>query len=114
MIVYSPLRESRNDFVVRQHDSLFLDIFLDKSTDVISQIEGTQRYKYSFIHQNVYSEVPSKKHKKAVASKFKISYQNKDFKKSYVYEVILSRICLQKLNLDIGALAYVLTDIILE
>ena len=69
---------------------------------------------FSYIHQNVYSEVPSKERRKAIASKFTISYQNKDFKKSNVYEVILSQIRLQRLKLDIGALVYVLTNIILE
>ena len=47
---------------------------------------------FSYIHQNVYSEVPSKKRRKAIASKFTISYQNKDFKESNVYDVILSQI----------------------
>ena len=60
--------------------------------------EGTQRFIFSYIHQNVYSEVPSKKHRKAFASKLKISYQNKDFTKSNVYDVILSQIRLQPLN----------------
>ena len=55
-------------------------------------IEGTQRFIFSYIHQNVYSEVPSKERRKAMASKFTISYQNKDFKKSNVNEVILSQI----------------------
>ena len=61
-------------------------------------VEGTQRFIFSYIHQNVYSEVPSKKHRKAFASKLKISYQNKDFTKSNVYDVILSQIRLQPLN----------------
>ena len=72
------------------------------------------RFIFSYNHQNVYSEVPSKKRRKAIASKFIISYQNKDFKKSNVYECVLSQIRLQSLNLDIGALVYVLTNIILE
>ena len=54
--------------------------------------KGTQRFIFSYIHQNVYSEVPSKEHRKVVASKFSISYQNEDLKKSNVYEVILSQI----------------------
>ena len=44
------------------------------------------------LHQNVYSEVASKKPRKAIASKYTISYQNKDFNKSYVCKVILSHI----------------------
>ena len=75
--------------------------------------EGTQRFIFPYMHQNAYSEVPSKQRKKAIASKFRISYQNKDFKKSNVYEVILSQIRLQRLKLDIDALVYVLTNRIL-
>ena len=47
--------------------------------------EGTQRFIFSYIQQNVYSEVASKQHRKATASKYTISYQNKDFNKSNVY-----------------------------
>ena len=68
---------------------------------------------FSYIHQNVYSEVPSKKRRKAIASKITISYQNKDFKKSNVYEVIISQIRLQRLKFNIGALVYVLANRIL-
>ena len=47
---------------------------------------------YFFLYSsNVYSEVPSKERRKAIVSKFTISYQNKDFNKSNVYEVILSK-----------------------
>ena len=76
--------------------------------------EGTQRFIFSYIHQNVCSEVPSKKDRKAIASQFTISYRNKDFKKSTVFEVNLSQIRLQRLNLVIDELVYVLTNIILE
>ena len=76
--------------------------------------EGTQRFIFTYIHQNVYYEIPSKKRRKASASKLTISYQNKDFKKSNVYELIISQIRLQRLNLDIGALDFVLTNIIIE
>ena len=61
-------------------------------TSCVVVVEGIQRFIFSYIHQNVYSEVPSKERRKAIASKFTISYQNKDFKKSNVYEVILSQI----------------------
>ena len=54
--------------------------------------EGTQRFIISYIYENVYSEVPSKERRKALVSKFTISYQNKDFKKSNVYEVIFLQI----------------------
>ena len=81
---------------------------------ILTFYEGTQRFIFSYIHQNVYSEVPSKQRRKGIASKFTISYQNKDFKKSNVYEVIRSQIRLQRLKLDIGALVYVLANILLE
>ena len=66
--------------------------------------EGTQRFILFYIYLNVYSEVASKTRRKDIASKYTISYQNKDFKKSNVYEVILSQNRLQRLNLDIDAL----------
>ena len=75
--------------------------------------EGTQRIIFSYIHQNVYSEVPSKERRKAIASKFTISYQNKDFKKSKAYEVILSQIREQRLNLDTAASIDIFANIIL-
>ena len=58
----------------------------------MATFEGTQPFIFSYIHQNFYSEVPSKERRKVIASKFTISYQNKDFKKSNVYEIILSQI----------------------
>ena len=58
----------------------------------ITYNEGTQQFIFSYIYQNDYSEVASKKRRKAIASKFTISYQNKDFKKSNMYKVILSQV----------------------
>ena len=57
------------------------------------------------LHHNVYSEVASKKPRKAIT----ISYQNEDFNKSSFGRVILSQFRLQRLNLDKSALV----DIIL-
>ena len=54
--------------------------------------KGTQRFIVFYMHHNVYSEVPSKEHRTDIASKFTISYQNKDFKTSNVSVVILSQI----------------------
>ena len=67
-------------------------------SNVLERTRALNDLFFSYIHQNVYSEVPSKHRTKAIASKFIISYQNKDFKKSKVYEVILSQIRLQRLN----------------
>ena len=65
---------------------------MDMLHNFTADLEGTQRFIFSYTHQNVYSEVPSKERRKAIASKFTISYQNKDFKKSILYSVVLSQI----------------------
>ena len=66
------------------------------------------------LHQNVYSEVASKKLRKAIAIKYTISYQNKDFNKSNVYKDVVSQIRLQRLNLDTSVLVDIFTNIILD
>ena len=66
--------------------------------------EGTRRFILFYMHQNVYCEVQSKELRNAFASKYTISYQNKDVKKSNVYEVIISQNSLQIVILDTGAL----------
>ena len=74
-------------------------------------------FKISLIRRlasNVYSEVVSKKPWNATASKYTISYQDKDFKKSIVHWVILSQIRLQRLNSVTFALVDIFTNIILE
>ena len=52
--------------------------------------EGQSTIYFFDLDQNVYSEVASKKARKAIASKYTISYQNKDFNKSNVCKFILS------------------------
>ena len=76
--------------------------------------EGHSTIYFFDLHQNVYSEVASKKARKSFASKYTISYQNKDFNKSNVCNIILSQIRLQRLNLDKSALVDIFTNIILE
>ena len=65
------------------------------------------------LHQNVYSEVASKKPREAIASKYTISYQNKDLNKSNLCKVILSQIRLQRLDLDRSTLVDIVTNKIL-
>ena len=77
-------------------------------------IEGHSTIYFFDLHQNVYSEVASKKARKAIASNYTISYQNKDFNKSNVFKVILSQIPLQRLNLDKYGLVDIFTNIIPE
>ena len=77
-------------------------------------IEGHSTINFFDLHQNVYSEVASKKARKAIASKYIISYQNKDFNKSNDCKVILSHIRLQRQNLDKSLLVDIFTNNILE
>ena len=47
---------------------------------------------HDVLHENIYSDVASKKPSKATASKYTISYKNKYFKKSNLFQVILKQI----------------------
>ena len=55
-----------------------------------------------WIRQNIYSEVARKKPSKEIASKYTISYQNKDVKESNVYKDIPSQIRLQNLFVSVS------------
>ena len=66
------------------------------------------------MHQIVYSEVASKNPREATASRYTISYQKKDFKKSNVYRDSIKELLLQRLDLDTSASVAILTNIIIE
>ena len=66
--------------------------------------EGHSTIYFFDLYQTFPSEVASKKPRKALASKYTISHQNKDFNKSNACKVILPHIRLQRLNLDTFAL----------
>ena len=70
--------------------------------------------KYADLHQHVYSEVESKKPRRANVSKYTISYQNTDFEKSNVYDIILSDSFTETKLPDTSALVDIFANIILE
>ena len=75
---------------------------------------GTQRFTFLICFKMFILKLQAKKTRKAIASKYTISYKNKNFNKSNVCKVILSYICKQRLNLDKFALVDIFINIILE